>query len=136
MIPLSALESSTKAAPCCYCWKFKMRSPWVNSASGGLPQDDLGRQIVEPALGIRPFVRPMPPKLVVTHELRMLPIHLLPCRAAHATGIQHPALDAEAAFGEILPGMATRDGRPADGELIEAGTERDKDLRIVTDDVL
>src|SRR5436305_11532224 len=27
MISLSALESSTKAAPCCYCWKFKMRSP-------------------------------------------------------------------------------------------------------------
>src|SRR5262249_1139291 len=24
-----ALESSTNAAPCCYCWKFKMRSPWV-----------------------------------------------------------------------------------------------------------
>src|SRR6059036_2577878 len=33
MISLSALESSTKAAPCCYCWKFKMRSPW------GLPMD-------------------------------------------------------------------------------------------------
>src|SRR5262245_3352292 len=23
-----ALGSSTKAVPCCYCWKLKMRSPW------------------------------------------------------------------------------------------------------------
>src|SRR5439155_12715244 len=25
-----ALGLSTNAAPCCYCWKFKMRSPWYN----------------------------------------------------------------------------------------------------------
>jgi hypothetical protein len=28
VISLPDLESSTNAAPCCYCWRFKMRSPW------------------------------------------------------------------------------------------------------------
>ena len=66
----------------------------------------------------------------------MLPIDVLPFGAAHHISIQHPALDSEAAFGEMLPGMAARDGRPADGALIEARAERDKDLRMVTDDFL
>jgi hypothetical protein len=30
VISLPDLESSTNAAPCCYCWRFKMRSPWIS----------------------------------------------------------------------------------------------------------
>jgi hypothetical protein len=73
----------------------------------------------------------MPPKRIILHELRMLPPVL---RAAYHIGIQHPALDSEVAFGEMLPGMAELDGRPEDVQLLEAGTERDKHLRMVADD--
>src|SRR4029453_5493085 len=86
--------------------------------------------------GIGSFVCPMPPKLIILHKLRMLPIHVLSLGAAHDVGIQHPALNGEAAFGEILPGMAAFNRRPADIQRIEAGAERHKDLRMVTADFL
>src|SRR4029450_3860157 len=108
----------------------------INSPPSGLTQNDFGRHIVDPALGIGSFVCPMPPKLIILHKLRMLPIHVLSLGAAHDVGIQHPALNGEAAFGEILPGMAAFNRRPADIQRIEAGAERHKDLRMVTDDFL
>jgi hypothetical protein len=66
----------------------------------------------------------------------MLPLHVLARGAAHDGGIQHPTLNGEAAFGEMLPGMAPCNRRPVDIQLSEAGAERHKDLRMVTDDFL
>jgi len=108
----------------------------VHGTPFGLAQNHLRGQIVDPSLVIGPFVRPMAPELIILHELRMLAIHVRVCGAAYDVGIQHPALDGKAAFGEILPGMAACDGRPTDVELIEAGTERNKDLAMVTDHFL
>jgi hypothetical protein len=66
----------------------------------------------------------------------MLTIHVIICGAPHDVCIQHPTLDRKAAFGEMLPGMATLDRRPVDVQRLEAGTERHKDLRMVTHDFL
>ena len=43
-------------------------------AAPGVAQNDFWRQIIEPPLGIGGFVGPMAPKLIILHELRMLPI--------------------------------------------------------------
>jgi hypothetical protein len=89
---------------------------------------------MDPAFGIRAFVRPMPPKLVVLHELCMLPIHRLPIGTAGHIGIEHPALDGEAPFGEVLPGMPPHNRGPADAELLQAGAQGQKHTRVVADD--
>ncbi len=78
----------------------------------------------------------MPPKLIIVHELCVLTIHVITRGATHEVRIQHPTLDRKAAFGESLPGMATLDRRPVAGQLLEAGTERHKDLRLSTHDCL
>jgi hypothetical protein len=63
----------------------------------------------------------MPPKLILLPKLRLLVIHTLALWAAHDRGIQHPALDGEPAFGQVLPGMPLRDRRPLDAQLAETG---------------
>jgi hypothetical protein len=45
----------------------------------------------------------------------MLSIYRFPIGAADQVGIQHPALDGKPGFGQVLPGMALLDRRPADG---------------------
>ena len=68
----------------------------------------------------------MPPELIVLHALRVLPVHRFPIGAPGDIGIQHPALDGEAPFGEVLPGMSPFDRGPADAELLQTGTQRQK----------
>jgi hypothetical protein len=80
----------------------------------GVTQDDLGRQIIDPAFGIRAFVRPRPPKLIVLDELRVLAVDRFPVGAPGDLGVQHPALEGEAPFGEVLPGMPPRTRFPAE----------------------
>jgi hypothetical protein len=43
-------------------------------AAPDVAPNDLWRQIIDPALGIHAFMRPMRPKLIVLDERRMLPI--------------------------------------------------------------
>src|SRR5262245_14005585 len=76
----------------------------------------------------------MPPKLIVLHELGMPPIHLLPISTACHIGIEHPALDGEAPFGEVLPGMPPRNRGPANVEMLKAGAQGQKHPRVVADD--
>lgn len=67
---------------------------------------------------------------------RVLTVHVRMGGAPHDGGIDHPALDAKTAFSEMLPGMAALDGRPADGQLLQARTEGSEDLPMVTDPFL
>ena len=76
-----------------------------DSAATGVAEDDLGRQTVDAPLGIGMFMRPMPPALIVLDELRMLAVYQFPVCAPGHVSIQHPLLDGEAPFGEVLPGM-------------------------------
>jgi hypothetical protein len=48
--------------------------------------------------------------------------------------IQHPALDGEAPFSQVLPGVPSLDRGPADAELLQTGTQGEKHPRIVADD--
>jgi hypothetical protein len=105
----------------------------LNHSSLGILEHDLWRHIVQPSLVILTCVRPRPPELVIVHELGWLPIHRFPIRAADHVGIQHPALDGEAPFGEVLPGMPSFDRGPADAELLQTGTQRQKHPGMITD---
>src|SRR6516165_4065281 len=82
----------------------------VKRSSPGLPKDHLRGEIVHPSLGILAFMRPMPPKLIILHKLRMLAIDMFALGTAHDIGIQHAALNREPTFREVLPGMPLRDG--------------------------
>jgi hypothetical protein len=53
----------------------------LDQAAFGIPEHHLWRHIIQPSLVIPPLVRPMPPELIVPHELRMLPIDRFPIRA-------------------------------------------------------
>jgi hypothetical protein len=81
-------------------------------------------------------MRPMPPELIVLHELRMLTIHLCPIGTSDHIGIQHPALDRKAAFRQVLPGVALRNRRPLNRELLKTGLQRHEHGSMVTHDGL
>jgi hypothetical protein len=55
------------------------------------------------------------------------------CGVPGHVGIQHPALDGKAPFGEVLPGMPSRNRIPADAERLQAGTQDHKHAGIVAD---
>src|SRR5262249_10890450 len=74
----------------------------IEGSALGLPQHDLWGEIIDAALGILAFMRPMAPKLIIPHKLGMPLIHLLALGAAHDIGIEHAALDGKAAFRAIL----------------------------------
>ena len=107
-----------------------------NGGPPGIAQDHLWGQVVHAPLGVQTFVRPMAPELIVLHELRVLPIHRLPIGRSRYIGVQHAALDGEAPFGEVVPGMPAGNGGPADAELLQTGTQRQKHSGIITDDCL
>lgn len=108
----------------------------IEDPSGGLPQDDLGGEIRDPALGIVAFMRPMSPKLIVLHQLGVLLIPALTVRASDNRCIQHATFDSEAALGEVLPGMPLRDRGPRDPQLAETWGERRTHCRMVADHFL
>jgi hypothetical protein len=78
----------------------------VRPRGPGVARDDLGREIIDTALSLRAFVRPMPPELIVLHELAMPLIDQLSIGTACYIDIQPPALDSEAAFGQVLSRVA------------------------------
>src|ERR1044072_6965288 len=78
-------------------------------------------------------MRPMAPKLVILHNLRMPVIHVLALRAAYNIGIEHAALDRKPTFGPVLPGMPLHGRRPLDIELAKTGGSRHKHRPMVTD---
>ena len=86
-----------------------------------LPEYDFWGEIINAALGILAFMRPMAPKLIIPHKLGMPLIDLLTLRAADDIRIEHAALDRKAAFRTILPRMALRGWRPLDIQLAETG---------------
>ena len=87
-------------------------------------------------MGVLTCARPMPPELIVLHELGVLPIPRLPIGAACHISIEHPAVDGEAPFGEVLPGMALGDRGPLDRQRSETGLQRDTHRPMITDDRL
>src|SRR5262249_39387644 len=84
-----------------------------------LPKHHLRGEIIDAAVCILAFMRPMAPELIIPHKLCMPVIHLFALGAAHDIGIEHAALDRKAAFRPILPGMALRRRGPLDIELAE-----------------
>jgi hypothetical protein len=93
----------------------------VDRLTRRLPQHDLRREIVDSALCVPALMGPMPLKLIIPHNLRMLVIHPLTRCAAHHIGVSHPTLDREPAFRQVLPGVPPRDGRPLDTQLAQTG---------------
>jgi Polyketide synthase dehydratase len=57
-----------------------------------------------------------------------------PIDASCHIGIQHPALDGEAPFGEVLPGMPPCNRGPANAERLQTGTQRQKHAGMITHD--
>ncbi len=108
----------------------------VHGTSFGTPKHHLGCEIVDSALSIPAFMRPVPPELVVVHELGMLPIDHHPFGAADDIRIQHPALDGKAAFRQVLPGMPLGDRRPLNRELLKTRLQRHEYGAMITDDRL
>ena len=106
----------------------------LDQAALGIPEHDLWRQIVQPPLVILPFVGPMPPELVIPHELGMLPIDPLPIGTASHVGIEPPTLDGKAPFGEVLPRVTPGNRGPANAELLQTGAQRQKHPGMITDD--
>jgi hypothetical protein len=107
-----------------------------DEAPPGIGQNDFRRYVVESPLGVLTFMRPMAPALTVLHELGMLPIHRLPIGASCHIRVQHPTLDREAPFGEVLPRMSLGDRCPLDRRLRETGMQRHTHRPVVTDDCL
>ena len=86
-----------------------------------IAQDDFRRQIIDPAVGIRAFVRPMAPKLVIVHEVGMLPV--VPIHGRCTQRYRHPACDA-GSRSPLRPGSA-RDV-PAQSEPSECRVAADR----------
>ena len=108
----------------------------VHGAPFGIPEHHLRCEIVDPALRIPACMRPVPPELVIVHELGMLPIDHRPFGAADDIGIQHSALDGEAAFRQVLPGMPLGDRRPLNRERLKTRLQRHEHGPMITDDRL
>ena len=115
---------------------MRRRRPGSTARPVAFPSTTSGDEIVDSALRIPACMRPVPPELVIVHELGMLPIDHHPFGAADDIGIQHPALDGKAAFRQVLPGMSLGDRRP----LIASGSrqrlQRHEYRAMITDDRL
>jgi hypothetical protein len=108
----------------------------IYGAPLGPPEHHLGCEIVDSTLSIPAFMRPVPPELVIMHELGMLPIDHRPFGAAADIRIQHPALDGNAAFRQVLPGMPLGDRRPLNRERLKTRLQRHEYGAMITDDRL
>jgi hypothetical protein len=108
----------------------------VHRPAPGIAESHRWRQRGDPAPGVLAFVSPMAPELIVLHELRVLLVDQRPLRTAKDVGIQHPALDRETTFGQVLPGMALRDRGPLDRELFKTRLQRHKHHPMIADEAL